>query len=105
MDKPRKMKKFTAISVWLNVKPELRAANGCTQFTICAKTTSKKRLAELLNQQGSHITLYSLYRMGCYENPDYRFDPPKDEEIYFQNDNTNTPHFGEWLSLSEWKRA
>jgi hypothetical protein len=102
----RKIKKYTAMGVWLNVKDELAAPNGSKQFFICVKSTTKKRVQELLEAAGSPVALpYLSSHHGLMENKTYKFDPPQSEEIYFLNENTNTPNFREWLSLSQWKRA
>jgi hypothetical protein len=95
-----KMKKYTALSVSLNVKRELAAPNGGRQFTICINAPTKKRVAEILG-----IPLHDLNNFsGLMVNESYSFTPPTDEEIYFHNENSNTPHRGEWLSYKEWKR-
>jgi len=105
-NKPKKMKKYTAMSVWLPVKDELAAANGNKQFFICVNAPTKKRVLELLNSIGSGG--YSMSHMkdfcGLWVNQDYKFNPPEDEVIYFQNDHHGTPHRGEWLNLNDWKR-
>lgn len=56
-----KSKVFFAASVSLyGVPPEHRAANGCKQFNVVCLTTSKKRLAELLNTKVKWLNHY-----GC----------------------------------------
>ena len=93
------------MSVWLNVKRELAAANGNMQFFICVKAPTKKRVAELLNELGCNCSLSRLNTFcGLWVNERYSFQPPEDETIYFHNDHHNTPHRGEWLKLSDWKR-
>lgn len=100
----KKMKKYTAMSVWLNVKRELAAPNGGMQFFICIKATTKKRVHEILTANGVNSTLSMLNKFnGLWENEDYPFNPPENEKIYFHNEHSGTPHFGEWLAFDEWK--
>ena len=105
-DKPKKMKKYIASSVWLPVKQELAAANGSKQFCICVNAPTKKRVAELLNALncGSYNLAYLNSQNGLWINQDYKFNPPEDEVIYFHNEHLGTPHCGEWLKLADWKR-
>lgn len=105
-NKPKKMKKYIAMSVWLPVKPELAAANGSKQFCICVNAPTKKRVVELLNVIGcGGYTLSSLNSQnGLWVNDDYKFNPPEDEVIYFHNEHLGTPHCGEWLKLTDWRR-
>lgn len=102
----RAMKKYIALSVWLNVDRKFAAANGCLQFCICVKAPTKKRVAELVQLNGGgNTSLHVLNSFnGLHENPTYKFDPPEDEEIYFHNEHHGTPHWGEWLKLSENRR-
>ena len=97
------MHKYTAMSVLLDVDSKYAAANGRRQFFICVRTTTKKRVAELLG--GGHSSLRTLNEFnGLWINDDFSFDPPKDEEIYFHNEHLGTPNCGAWLPLSENRR-
>jgi len=105
MNKRNQIHKYTAMSVWLPVKPELAAANGGLQFTICVKATTKKRVAELLTFYGNTPPVARLNNFnGLFVNDDYSFNPPEDEVIYFHNEHNGTPHCGEWLKLDDWRR-
>jgi len=106
MGKRVKLKKYTAMAVWLNVRPELRASNGSQQFSICIRVPTKKKVCEILKFMGCYgLTLGYLNRQhGLTENPNYSFEPLIDEEVYFHNENSGTEQFGDWLRLSEWMR-
>lgn len=102
--KQRKMKTFTANSVDLNVRKELRAPNGSRQFFIVVRAPTKKRVHELFIAAGEITSLRELNNFnGLIENACIEFTPPEDEVIYFFNDHTGTPKFREYLKLSDWK--
>ena len=107
MPKPKKYKKYTAMSVYLPVKLELAAANGNRQFGICLTARSKKEVRDILHKEtGWNFTLRTLNEFnGLLVNETYSFTPPTNGEVYFQNENTGTPHFREWLKFNEWKRT
>lgn len=101
---PRKLKTFLALGVQLWVKKELAASNGNRQFCICVRTTTKKRVWELLKESGNEVSLFVLNSFhGLWVNNDYSFTPPEPEKIYFHQEHPNAPHFREWLALDEWK--
>lgn len=80
---------YMASSIWLTYcAPEFVAANGGRQFSIVCKTTSKKRLAKILN-----ISLCSLNFAGCHLASDGRAAVAvKPETVYYEAPN----YSGKW---------
>lgn len=91
------------MSVMLNVDRKFAAPNGNLQFCICVRAPTKKRVAEILAENRcGYASLRTLNEFhGLWVNESYKFDPPTDEEIYFQNEHSGTPHYGEWLRLKD----
>ena len=56
-------------------------------------------------EAGSGMSMNSLNNFhGLWENPNYKFNPPENEKIYFHNENHGTPYWGEWLEFENWRK-